>query len=71
MHLYYKVSIISFGHAIFPKLLLLFHFHFIILHFILCVSVKLRKLGVVDASRKHMSTWKEMNHCWLMTLGAF
>jgi hypothetical protein len=34
-------------------------------------SGKLRKLGVVDAFKKHMITWKEMNHYWLMTLGAF
>jgi hypothetical protein len=30
---------------------------------------KLRKLGVVDASKNHMNIWKEMNHYWLMTLG--
>jgi hypothetical protein len=29
------------------------------------------KLGVIDASKKHMSIWKEMSHYWLMKKGVF
>jgi len=34
-------------------------------------NAKLRKLSVVDASKKHMNIWKEMSHYWLMTLSVF
>jgi hypothetical protein len=34
-------------------------------------NAKLRKLGIVDASKKHMNTWKKMSHYWIMTLGVF